>query len=132
MADSVPECRSATVAAMRTSERWRVFASREASGSSPTYERVAQAVADHDGVCALLDQLPPDKRQPNLLLGVGRLLQAPLEPAAFVDWVMEHWDEVSPQVLGRSTQTNEPGRCATLLPALARVEGPVALLEVGA
>ncbi len=32
----------------------------------------------------------------------------------------------------RATQTNEPGRCAALLPALAAVEGSIALLEVGA
>lgn len=32
----------------------------------------------------------------------------------------------------RLTQTNEPGRCATLLPFLAAIEGPLALLEVGA
>src|SRR5690606_33483012 len=34
--------------------------------------------------------------------------------------------------LSRSTQTNEPGRCASLLPALAAVPGPLALIEVGA
>ncbi len=32
----------------------------------------------------------------------------------------------------RRTQTNEPARCATLLPALALLPQPVALLEVGA
>lgn len=32
----------------------------------------------------------------------------------------------------RSTRTNEPARCATLLPALARLPQPLALLEVGA
>jgi hypothetical protein len=35
-------------------------------------------------------------------------------------------------MLARRTQTNEPARCATLLPALARVPGPLALIEVGA
>jgi hypothetical protein len=34
--------------------------------------------------------------------------------------------------LRRSTQTNEPGRCAVLLPALAALPQPLALLEVGA
>ena len=32
----------------------------------------------------------------------------------------------------RSTQTNEAGRCATLLPVLSGMPGPLALLEVGA
>jgi hypothetical protein len=32
----------------------------------------------------------------------------------------------------RATQTNEPARCAALLPVLARLDGPLALIEVGA
>lgn len=117
---------------MRTSELWRAFAEREAAGSSPTYEQVAHAVAADERVLTLLDGLPPAKRQPNLLLGVGRLLGAPLSWEAFAGWVVDHWDEVRPEVLSRSTQTNEPGRCATLLPVLATIPGPLALLEVGA
>ena len=35
-------------------------------------------------------------------------------------------------MLARRTQTNEPARCATLLPALAALPGPLALIEVGA
>jgi hypothetical protein len=35
-------------------------------------------------------------------------------------------------MLAQSTQTNEPGRCAALLPMLARLPEPLALLEVGA
>ena len=33
---------------------------------------------------------------------------------------------------GRMTQTNEVGRCSVLLPVLSTIEGPIALLEVGA
>ena len=35
-------------------------------------------------------------------------------------------------MMARRTQTNEPARCATLLPALARLPPPLALIEVGA
>jgi hypothetical protein len=35
-------------------------------------------------------------------------------------------------MLARSTQTNEPARCATLLPLLAQLPPPLALLEIGA
>jgi hypothetical protein len=35
-------------------------------------------------------------------------------------------------MLAQSTQTNEPGRCAALLPMLARLPEPLALPEVGA
>jgi hypothetical protein len=34
--------------------------------------------------------------------------------------------------VARRTQTNEPARCATLLPALAQLPPPLALIEVGA
>jgi len=34
--------------------------------------------------------------------------------------------------MARRTQTNEPARCATLLPALAQLPPPLALIEVGA
>ena len=35
-------------------------------------------------------------------------------------------------IRARRTQTNEPARCATLLPALAQLPPPLALIEVGA
>jgi hypothetical protein len=35
-------------------------------------------------------------------------------------------------MMARRTQTNEPARCATLLPALAQLPPPLALIEVGA
>ena len=41
-------------------------------------------------------------------------------------------DAVVSSPLKRSTQTNEPARCATLLPVLARLPQPLALIEVGA
>nr|WP_275311681.1 DUF2332 family protein [Streptomyces yunnanensis] len=47
-------------------------------------------------------------------------------------WVVTHWDEVSSLMLVRLTQTNESARCATLLPVLATLPQPLALIEVGA
>ena len=35
-------------------------------------------------------------------------------------------------ILARRTQTNEPARCAVLLPALAQLPQPLALIEAGA
>ena len=40
-------------------------------------------------------------------------------------------DRLRDTMLARSTQTNEPARCAALLPALAMIDGPLALIEVG-
>jgi hypothetical protein len=46
--------------------------------------------------------------------------------------VLEHEQHVLELLLTRSTQTNEVGRCAVLLPFLAQLPGPLALMEVGA
>ncbi len=35
-------------------------------------------------------------------------------------------------ISGQGSQTNEPARCATLLPALALLPQPLALIEAGA
>ncbi|MEV1330507.1 DUF2332 domain-containing protein [Micromonospora costi] len=109
------------------------FAARELRGVSPAYERLALAVAGDDELLALIGALPPAKRQPNLLFGVVRLLGGPVEdPAAFHDFAVANWPAIEAQMRVRATQTNEAGRCAVLLPALARLPQPLALLEVGA
>jgi hypothetical protein len=109
------------------------FATLEARGVSPAYERLALAVAHDDEVLALVDTLPPGKRQPNLLFGVVRLLGGPVEdPDAFHDFTVATWTAIEPEIRARVTQTNEAGRCAVLLPVLATLPQPLALLEVGA
>ncbi|WP_188942302.1 DUF2332 domain-containing protein [Nakamurella endophytica] len=105
----------------------------ELHGISPAYERCCRAVAAAPDVCALLDGLPPAQRQPNLLLGVVRLLGGPVgDPAAFLAFVREAWPGIAVELGRRRTQTNEPARCAVLLPVLAALPQPVALVEVGA
>ncbi|RKN28911.1 DUF2332 domain-containing protein [Micromonospora musae] len=109
------------------------FAARELRGVSPVYERLAFAVSADDELLDLLGTLPPAKRQPNLLFGVVRLLGGPVEdPAAFHDFTVTHWSAVDAELRVRATQTNEAGRCAVLLPLLAALPQPLALLEVGA
>ncbi|MET8357147.1 DUF2332 domain-containing protein [Micromonospora sp. NPDC005171] len=118
---------------MTTAEAYAEFGSREARGVSPTYERLSQAVARDDDLLTLLDGLPPANRQPNLLFGVVRWLGGPVDdPAAFRDYVVTHWPAIETQMRTRATQTNEAGRCAVLLPVLAGLPQPLALLEVGA
>jgi hypothetical protein len=81
----------------------------------------------------LLHQLPPSKRQPNLLFGAVQYTSGPLTgTAAFNDAIAGRAPEIVDVMLRRSTQTNIPARCATLLPALAQLPQPLALLEVGA
>jgi hypothetical protein len=51
---------------------------------------------------------------------------------AFRAFILDHVDQVVATLAARQTQTNEVGRCALLLPLLASVPGPLALVEVGA
>ena len=116
-----------------TVARYRAFARIEAAGSSPSYERLSLAVAADADLIERLDALPPPKRQPNLLLAACRYLGAPVgDPGEFLDFVRSRWSDIAAVVSERSTQTNEPARTAAFLPLLGRIEGPVALIEVGA
>ncbi len=118
---------------MTTAAAYAEFAARETRGVSPTYERLSLAVSGDDDVLALLQRLPPAKRQPNLLFGVVRLLGGPVEdPTAFRDYLMANWPVIEAEMRVRATQTNEVGRCAVLLPVLVALPQPLALLEVGA
>ncbi|MGW9404191.1 DUF2332 domain-containing protein [Arthrobacter sp. NPDC055585] len=117
----------------QTAARYERFAALEARGVSPLYEEWAAGVADDPDVLALIDGLPRPKRQPNLVFAAARLAGAPLgEYPQFREWLLEHWAAVEPVIQARMTQTNEAARCAVLLPLLAQIEGPVALIEAGA
>lgn len=90
-------------------------------------------MADDPATVALIDRLPGPKRQPNLVFSAARFHGAPVSDFAdFAAWLATHWDEVRGTCLSHATQTNEPGRCAVLLPAFAAIPGPLALIEVGA
>lgn len=116
-----------------TAEFYADFAEHEAV-DSPPYAAWARAVAEDTDLLALLAVLPEAKRQPNLVFAAARWHGADPDggPAELRRVLTGQWDTVRETVLARSTQTNEAGRCATLLPQLARIEGPIALLEVGA
>ncbi len=120
-----------------TAETYRRWALVESPGLSPTYERLALAVADHRRVLGLLQQVDRPRRQPNLLFGAMRWHGVDVcDPEAALTWALEHTGLVLDVLRTRRTQTNEAARCALLLPALAplaaRSPGPLALVEVGA
>ena len=118
---------------MNLAGNYRTFARIEAHGKSPRYEQLAYAVADDSLVLAFLSGLPSPKQQPNLLFAAARyLLGRPADIGSLRTLVRERGDELTRVMLARRTQTNEPARCAMLLPALAMIGGPLALLEVGA
>src|SRR5579862_1709076 len=112
---------------------YRAFARQEARGRSAAYESLAEAVAGDPALTGFVASLPPDKRQPNLLFAAARyLLGAPAEAGTLRELVSQSGPELTEVILARRTQTNEPARCAVLLPALARLPGPLALIDVGA
>ncbi|WP_309065333.1 DUF2332 domain-containing protein [Microbacterium sp.] len=114
-------------------QRYARFARDETPGRSIRYTEWAQGVAADAEMCAVLARLDEQHRQPPLVFAVARMLGAPV--AGYDRWrsfVLEHADAVVAECAQRSVQTNEPLRLSALLPALGAVDGPIALLEIGA
>jgi hypothetical protein len=117
----------------RISTAYLRFADEEARDRSALYDELARGAASDPLVMAFLLTLPKEKRQPNLLFAATRLLfGTPSGWHQFRHVLRENEDAIRAIMLKRSTQTNEPARCATLLPVLARLPQPLALFEVGA
>jgi hypothetical protein len=113
--------------------RYLRFAADEARGSSEIYETLARTVADSTDVLKFLATLPAAKRQPNLFFAAVRhLFGVPKSEDQLIDLVRQKHEPIRAIMLSRTTQTNEPARCAVLVPLLARLPQPLALLEVGA
>jgi hypothetical protein len=119
--------------AAKIASRYTRFAADEVHGRSPLYETLALGVASEPSVIDFLSTLPPERQQPNLLLAAVRhLFGTPPDWATFREAVLARPDAVRAVMLTHTTQTNEPARCATLLPVLASLPQPLALIEVGA
>ena len=117
---------------LSVAENYRAFA-QDARGRSPIYESLAGSVAEDTAILRFLGSLPPEKRQPNLLFAAARyLLGVPADLDRLRALVSQNQAGLSEVMLARRTQTNEPARCATLLPALAQLPPPLALIEAGA
>lgn len=125
-------CTLESTKADKITARYRRFAA-EAHGRSPLYEQLSLEIAQDGEVLELLAPLPWEKTQPNLLFAAIRhLFGTPADWDDFRRKLIAHFPDVQSLILRRSTQTNEPARCATLLPILARLPQPLALIEVGA
>jgi len=117
----------------RFARGYRSFAEVEAAKASPRYAEFARAVADDERILRFLAGLPAGKRQPNLLFAAVQYLHGTAADAGgFRRLVLDDAERVRTTMLARATQTNEPARCAALLPLLATIPGPLALIEVGA
>ena len=116
----------------RVSTAYLRFAEDEVRDKSPLYGEVLRGVASDPEVIDFLLTLPLEKRQPNLFLAAARhLFGTPAGWDQLRSRVLQDKDALRATMLARSTQTNEPGRCASLLPVLAGLPEPLALLEVG-
>ena len=117
----------------RIAAAYRTFV-EEAAPSSPLYAALAADVAGDRDVLRFLAELPAGKRQPNLLLAALQYLHgsAPQGGAELRRLVLDDAERLRATMAARATQTNEPARCTGLLPVLGRLDGPLALLEVGA
>jgi hypothetical protein len=108
----------------------------EAREESPCFVEWGLGVAGDPEVLAWVDELPGLKKQPNLVFAAARLhgVPAPGPYAGLRDALLGDDGSIRATIMARSTQTNEVGRLATLLPAfaLAVPAGPLALIEVGA
>jgi hypothetical protein len=117
----------------RVSTAYLRFAEDEVRDKSPLYYELLRGAASDPELIGFLLALPPEKRQPNLFLAAARhLFGTPADWAQLRRRVLQAKDALRAVMLARSTQTNEPGRCAALLPVLTGLPEPLALLEVGA
>jgi hypothetical protein len=113
--------------------RYARFAAVEARGASPLYEQLALAVARSPELLTFLRAFPSERRQPNLFLAAVRHVGGvPRDASELRELVRAHAPRIRGIMLSRTTQTNEPARCAVLLPALAGLQQPLALIEAGA
>lgn len=113
--------------------RYLLWAEAEADPVSPLYADWARGMAGDEAMLVHVADLPAGKRQPNLVFASARMTGVPLEPWLSIREEFEtNWSVIRANVLSRSTQTNEPLRMATLLPAIADIRSTIALVEVGA
>ena len=138
--------------------QFRRFATLEARGSSPLYERLALGVAEDEELLALAAQGREEQPAPNLLFAAVHLLLlsgvhddlAAFYPSVtesalatgdpfpyFRRFCHEHADAIADTLRERRVQTNVVERCGLLLPAFGIITErsggkPLHLVEVGA
>ncbi len=137
--------------------RFREFAATTAN-RAPLYRALSAGIADDVDIVRLLQHAPAEQQLPVLLFASSHYLvldqphselaqwypnltstpRSPDDPdlaGTFRAFVADHDHELEALLATRKTQTNEVGRCASFLPALALLAeevGPLGHLDVGA
>ncbi|MCJ1714507.1 DUF2332 family protein [Curtobacterium sp. VKM Ac-2922] len=119
---------------MSTRERYAAYADRIAA-VSPAYAAWARSL--DDDLVAMLEQLPPTQRQPELLFAVARSLGAdPSDPAALRALGQEARPALVTALATATVQANDPRRLGPVVPVVAMVarsvDRPIGLVDVGA
>lgn len=137
---------------------FRRFADTEFHGSSPAYAYLSRFLAEHPGLARPLLAARPSQRRALLYLAAAQYVVRTRDPghplagylpvlggdrtpdpglaAAFAALAETYAHELASLCASRTTQTNEPARCALLRPALAyaaagRNDRPIALIDLG-
>ena len=155
--DDPDDGRSGGAGDVELSRRFARFAAT-ASPRAPLYAALSVGISRDPTLHGLLRAAPPTQRMPVLLVAAvhALLLDEPRHPLAawypnltadhraasdrallptFAGFVAERRDRLVQLLRTRTTQTNEVGRCALLLPALGMLAtevGPLGHLDVGA
>jgi hypothetical protein len=147
------------MAEVALAEAFRLFAAGAARDGAVTYAAICNSVAEDAELLELAAEAAPAQRRPNLLLaavhylllgGAGGALAGHYDTVAppgaasptpasdlaadFKSFCLEHRHELLELIARRSTQTNEVGRCAALLPALCTIAAAgetISLLDLG-
>ena len=101
----------------RLAKRYRRFAIDEAHGVSPHYERLARDIAESADVLRFLSELPPPRRQPNLLLGAATLIagRSP-DIAGLIDMIAHRSAELRTMMLSAPPRPTSPRAAPSFCP----------------
>ena len=123
------------------------FGETDVGDNSPLYRAVACAIGGADAALRAIEQAPPLKRHPTVVLAslhdlvlrgdapelADAYLQRDLEraPKLAVDTIVARVDDIVATATKRQTQTNETGRCAVLYPAIAEAAMRAGATHIG-
>lgn len=120
-------------AGIRRTYDWYRQTAVEFADRSPSYGALCAEVVEDPELMGLVLQLPEPSRQPNLLFGAVRYhYGVPADFTQLKQWIVSDPERIKQTMSSRRTQTNEPARCAAILPVLASLPQPLTLIEVGA